>query len=136
MKTVRIPQVIPQPPGEAGGVWEELPAVLHLLQGWIPAPLQLHSSQVHPQVQHLLLLTDLLLLKRHLVGFLLRPPLLFREEESNLIMSSNRPVRGERGALPYPAPHLALLLDGLFPGPSLLPALLLITRLCGDAGQV
>lgn len=103
MKTV----VIPQPPGEAGGVWEELPAVLRLLQGWIPAPLQLHSSQVHPQVQHLLLLADLLLLKRHLVGFLLRPPLLFREE-SILTRSSNRPVRGERGALPHPPLLLTL----------------------------
>lgn len=34
------------------------------------------------------------------------------------------------------ASHLALLLDGLFPHLSLLLALLLITRLRGDTGQV
>lgn len=53
-------------------------------------PLKLQTLNVHPQVQHLFLLSDLLLLKRHLVGFLLRPPFLFREVVLKLITSECR----------------------------------------------
>lgn len=48
-------------------------------------PLKLQTLNVHSQVQHLFLLPDLLLLKRHLVGFLLCPPFLFREAALKLI---------------------------------------------------
>lgn len=66
------------------------------------AQLKLQALNVGSQVQHLLLLPDLLILKGHLVGLLLRPPLLSTQTTpSEVNPGPRRPItpRTEPGSL-------------------------------------
>lgn len=99
--------------------------------------LKLEALNITPQVQHLLLLPHLLLLEGHLVGFLLHSPLLIKHRQQRAQITDGFLVLALNNVSSCAAPpHLALLLDRLFPRLPLVLALLLVAGLGGDAGQV